>query len=259
MTTHLAAAAVAAASNVPALIAVGGVALGAVLAMLSTMWQQARASRSSGNSAARQQVEAVTVELIAAVMDLQRALQMVERWSSPRTRSLVVGMATMEVLVGKAGGEGAQGMMRAVRGARDWSERAEEAIVVELSAPTARVMTVLARAVLLADHDIVAAAGKVIEVLPVVTAAYTDAPLIPARRKAARQAARDAADIALENALTDLVVVVREQLHPTPPVRWWHRAGHRRLETGTRTPVVLTASPSTTGAVSPALPATPTP
>jgi hypothetical protein len=209
-------------------------------------------------------VEAVTVELIAAVTDLQRALQLVERWSSWLPRAQLLGMVALEMIVGNAADELGHGVMRGVRGAGDWSDRAEAAIVVELSAPTARVTAALARAVLLADQDVVNAAVKVSDAMPAVTAAYADTPLIPTRKKtAATRAARTDADTALQNALAELIIVARERMHPTPPPPWWRRAG-RRLVPGARKRAALAANASTgpdggssaTGAVSaPAQPA----
>jgi hypothetical protein len=239
MTTYLAAAA--GASIAPQLITAVATLAGVAITQFFALKVQ---KRTSGGEA-RKQVEAATVELIAAVTDLQRALQLVERWNSWRPRTQVAGMAVLEVIVGNSVGEFGQGMIRAVRGAGDWSDRAEAAILAELSAPTARVMAALARAVLLADQDIVDAAIKVSEALPVVTAAYAETPRIPTKKKMATlQSKRADADAGLQGALSGLIIAARERLHPDPPPRWWIRAGRwsRRLVPGARSRSAITAT-----------------
>jgi hypothetical protein len=89
--------------------------------------------------------------------------------------------------------------------------------------------------VLLADQDVVNAAVAVSEALTAVTAAYTQAKLIPWGKKANEtRADRVAADTALQDALGELIIVARERLHPTPPPRWWIRAGRRLVPRGRR-------------------------
>ncbi|GAB3946877.1 hypothetical protein [Micromonospora vulcania] len=219
MHTQLAAiAASGGASNIPALITAAATLAAFALGQLSSVWQQKRISRGE----ARKQTEAVTVELFAAVDDLQRALQLIEpRWTSRRSRSLVFGMAVFELLIGRATGEVGPAALRAVRGAADWDDRAGHAVAGELSAPAARVATALSRAMLLSDQDIVNAAVTVGERLPALAAAYSDNQLFRSRKKQAEfLAARERADAAVQEALGDLMTVARQRLHGSPPRRW---------------------------------------
>jgi len=164
MTTYLSAAAAAAASNLPALIGAGAVLAGVVITQFFAVRVQKRTSQAAGRSAARQQVEVVTGELIAATTELQRAVRVVEmRWNSWGPRAPVLGVALLELFVGGVTGELGKGARRGLRGAADWTQRADAAIVAELSAPTGRVEAALARAVLLADQDVVNAAVEVSE------------------------------------------------------------------------------------------------
>jgi hypothetical protein len=232
MHEHLAAAAAGGASTIPALITGGATLAAFALGQVAAVWQQKRTSRGE----VRKQVEAVTVELIAAVSDLQRALQMLEpRWTSRRSRSLVLAMAVFELFVGRATGELGPAALRAVRGAADWNDRAEHAIAGELSFPTARVTTALSRAVLPGEQDIVNAAVAIGETLPAVAAAYADNQMFLTRAKAAELlAARERADTALQDPLGDLVTVARQRLH-TPPTRWWRRLSWRLWRPAQRT------------------------
>jgi hypothetical protein len=267
MTTYLSAASVAGASNIPAMITAGATLAGVALGAVSTVWQQSRAGRAAGRSAVRQQVEAVTGELIAATTELQRVVRWVDvRWNSWGPRAPVLGVAVFEIFVGKVTGELGKGARHGLRGAADWIQRADAAVVAELSAPMGRVEAALARAVLLADREVVNAAVGVSEALTAVTAAYAQAQMIPWGKKAAEtRADRAAADTALQDALGELIIVARGRLHPTPPPRWWIRAGRRLVLRGRRRrrPVIAaTVPPQRAGddtAAAPALPVAPTP
>jgi hypothetical protein len=77
-------------------------------------------------------------------------------------------------------------------------------------------------------------------------------------------AARAAADRALQDALGELIIVVRERLHPAPPLRWWIRAGSQLVPRGRRRSETVPAQRAggDTAAVTAgeaALPAAPTP
>jgi hypothetical protein len=265
MTTYLSAAAAAGASNIPAMITAGATLAGVALGAVSTVWQQSRAGRAAGRSAARQQVEMVTGELIAATTELQRAVRLVDvRWNSWGPRAPVLGVAVFELFVGGVTGDLGKGARRGLRGAADWTQRADAAIVAELSAPTGRVEAALARAVLLADQDVVNAAVAVSEALTAVTAAYAQTQMIAWGKKAdENRAARAAADTDLQDALGELIIVARERLHPTTPPRWWIRAGHRLVPSGRRRPAIAATGPAQRAgddtAALPALPVAPTP
>lgn len=139
---------------------------------------------------ARKQTKAVASELIAAVADLQHALQLVERWNAPEPRMLLLGTAVLEVLTAHRAGKFGPGVMRGVHGAAAWTDRAEQAILTELSVPRIRVVTALTYAALLADQEIVNAAVKVSEALPVVSAAYVDTVLFRTKKIAEPREAR---------------------------------------------------------------------
>jgi len=246
MTTYLSAATAAGASNIPAMIAAGATLAGVALGAVSTVWQQSRAGRAAGRSAARQQVEAVTGELIAATTELQRAVRLVDtRWNSWGPRMKVIGLAVFELGVGAAANDLGKSARRGLRRAADWTDHAEAAIVAELSAPTGRVEAALARAVLLADQAVVNAAVEVNNALAEVTSAYARTQMIPRGKKAGEnRAARAAADTALQDALGALIIVARERLHPTPRPRWWIRAGRRLVPRGRRRSAIAATVPA---------------
>jgi hypothetical protein len=266
MTTHVSAAAAAGAANIPALIGAGAVLAGVVITQFFGWLVQKRTSSAAGRSAARKQLEEVTGELIAATTELQRAVRLADtRWNSLGPRGPVLAVAVLELVVGASTGELGKGVRRGVRSAVDWNQRAEAAVVAELSAPTRRVEDVLARAVLLADQDVVNAAVEVHEALIAVTAAYAQPQTLPWGKKAEQaRAGRAAAETALQDALGELIVVSRERLHPTPPPRWWIRAGRRLMPAGRRRSAIAATVPAqragddtttTVPAGAPALPA----
>jgi hypothetical protein len=273
MTMYLSAAAAAAASNLPAMIAAGATLGGVALGTISTAWQQSRGSRAASRSGGRQQVQEVTGELIAATTGLQRVLRVVDtRWNAWGPRMKVLGVAGFELLVGAATNDVGKSARRGLRRVADWTDHADAALVAELSAPVARVEAALARAVLLADQAVVNAAVAVNDALAEVTSAYAQPQTLPWGKKAAsKAAARAAAEAALQDAVSELIVVARERLHPTPPPRWWVRAARwsRELVPGTRQQPALTATVPAqragddTAPVAPAapaaLPAAPTP
>jgi hypothetical protein len=164
----------------------------------------------------------VTGELIAATTELQRAVRLVDvRWNSWGPRAPVLGVAVFELFVGGVTGDLGKGARRGLRGAADWTQRADAAIVAELSAPTGRVEAALARAVLLADQDVVNAAVAVSEALTAVTAAYAQTQMIAWGKKAdENRAARAAADTVLQDALGELIIVAREVQVPKGSWGW---------------------------------------
>jgi hypothetical protein len=200
MTTYLSAAAAATASNIPAMIAAGATLAGVALGAISTAWQQSRTSRAAGRSAGRQQAQEVTGELIAATIGLQRVLRVVDtRWNTWGPRMKVLGVAGFELIVGAVTKDVGKGARRGLRRAADWTDHADAMVVAELSAPAARVEAALARAVLLADQDVVNAAVAVSEVLDKVTSAYAQPQTLPWGSKAdSNKAARAAAEAALQ-------------------------------------------------------------
>lgn len=70
---------------------------------------------------------------------MQRAVRWVDvRWNSWGPRAPVLGVAVLEMFIGKVTGELGKGVRRGLRGATDWTQRADAAMVAELSTPTGR-------------------------------------------------------------------------------------------------------------------------
>lgn len=198
----------------------GGLALaGVVVSQVITVLLQRQARR----SATRAQVETATAEMLAAVFDFQRALMVHHsQWNRWRPRLIRVGLMALEVVAAQAAGSYKDGVVRGGRIAMDWDDQEAVATANLLGGPVGRVTAAIGRAALLPDLTIVAAVQEVNDAVFAAAKGYADGSLY---RKKAAAAIHSAADAELLGALENLVVVVREFLHPVP---WWRRVGLRR-------------------------------
>jgi len=206
-------------------------------------------------SAANAKVEETTRELFEAVSELHLALstyQPVHNTWQPRL--MVLGSAFLEFMAAKETGRFALGVAQAGRIAVEENQRGLLA-AQELKVPLQRVMAAAARAALLPDSTVRAAALRLGGAAAEAGRAYGQDNLW---RRQKATAAREQADAELFAALAALVDAAGTHLHPQDPPRrgWPSRVIQRRRRADRSDAVVLAATvPPPRGAAHDAVPA----